>query len=96
MRAWVDEYLDEIQKIEIFFNTKFLEYAHEFDMLKYAFLKKKYGHTKQYKATARHAKFSKNSSEEPNAMLQIPNFDSESMGSHMHNNDSPRFGGISP
>ena len=44
MREWIDEYLEEIQKIEIFFNTKFLEYSHEFDMLKHAFMKKKYGH----------------------------------------------------
>lgn len=50
MRAWVDEYLEEIQKLEIFFNTKFLEYSHEFDMLKHAFMKKKYGGHKQYKA----------------------------------------------
>lgn len=44
MRSWIYEYLEEIQKIEIFFNTKFLEYTHEFEMLKHAFLKKKYGH----------------------------------------------------
>lgn len=49
MREWVEEYLEEIQKIEIFFNTKFLEYSHEFDMLKHAFLKKKYGHMKPSK-----------------------------------------------
>jgi hypothetical protein len=84
MRAWVDEYLEEIQKIEIFFNTKFLEYSHEFDMLKHAFLKKKYGHTKHFNATARHARFARhdtNNNEDPssNAMLVIPNFESMSL-----------------
>lgn len=35
--------MEEIQKIEIFYNTKYLEYCNEFDMLKEAFLRKKYG-----------------------------------------------------
>ncbi len=42
MRAWVYEYMEEIQKIEIFFNTKFLEYSQELDILKHALMKKKF------------------------------------------------------
>jgi hypothetical protein len=43
MRAWVEEFMEEIQKVEIFYNSKYLEYCHEFEMLKEAFLRKKYG-----------------------------------------------------
>jgi len=43
MRDWVDTFMEEIQKIEIFYNTKYLEFCNEFDMLKEAFLRKKYG-----------------------------------------------------
>lgn len=43
MRAWVEEFMEEIQKIEIFYNTKYLEYCNEFEMLKEAFLRKRYG-----------------------------------------------------
>ena len=43
MCEWVEEFMEEIQKIEIFYNTKYLEYCNEFDVLKEAFLRKKYG-----------------------------------------------------
>ena len=53
-------------------------------MLKHAFLKKKYGHTKHFNATAKHARFARhdtNNNEDPssNAMLVIPNFESMSL-----------------
>lgn len=56
MREWIDEYLEEIQKIEIFYNTKFLEFSHEFDMLKDALHRKKYGNKK-----VKHVKYVQNS-----------------------------------
>ncbi len=37
MRTWVVEFMEEVQKVEIFFNTKHLEYQHELEMLKEAF-----------------------------------------------------------
>ncbi len=40
MREWVEEFMEEVQKVEIFFNTKHLEYQHELDMLKEAFTEK--------------------------------------------------------
>lgn len=43
MRDWVDQFLEEIDKIEIFFNTKFLEFSQEFDMLQEMYIRKKYG-----------------------------------------------------
>lgn len=43
MRDWVDQFLEEIDKIETFFNTKFLEYTEEFEMLQKMYIKKKYG-----------------------------------------------------
>jgi len=40
MRKWVDEFMEEMQKVEIFYNTKFLEYTQEFEILKEAFFEK--------------------------------------------------------
>lgn len=55
MREWVAQYLEEMQKIEIFFNTKFLEYSHELEMLKHSFSKKRYGsHYKQPRPIHQH------------------------------------------
>jgi hypothetical protein len=71
MREWVEEYLEEIQKIEIFFNTKFLEYSHEFDMLKHSFIKKKYGHHKNFKAQNQHDRNLKQRSPQPQTE-QVP------------------------
>ena len=40
MRGWIEEFMEEIQKVEIFYNTKFLEYSHELELLKEAFYEK--------------------------------------------------------
>jgi hypothetical protein len=40
MRGWVDEFMEEMQKVEIFYNTKFLEFQHELDLLKESFFEK--------------------------------------------------------
>lgn len=46
MRSWVEQFLDEIEKIENFFNSKYQEYSQEFELLRDTFNKKKYGHRK--------------------------------------------------
>lgn len=67
MRAWVDEFMEEIQKVEIFYNTKYIEYCHEFDILKEGYLRKKYGKmTKRVKFLA--------SPQESNEKLGHPGF----------------------
>jgi hypothetical protein len=38
--------MEEIQKVEIFYNTKYLEYSQELDILKETFMKKKNKHHK--------------------------------------------------
>jgi hypothetical protein len=43
MRDWVDEFLNEINKIEDFYTAKLQEYNHEFEILKEAFHRKKHG-----------------------------------------------------
>ena len=49
MRAWVEEFMEEVQKVEIFFNTKHLEYQHELEMLKEAFTEKEQKYHKKGK-----------------------------------------------
>jgi hypothetical protein len=44
MREWVDEFLQEIEKIESFYNSKFTEYCTEFEILRDTFIKKKLSH----------------------------------------------------
>lgn len=44
MRAWVQEFISEIDKINTFFVTKFAEYSQEYEILRDTFIKKKYGH----------------------------------------------------
>ena len=55
MREWVDEFLAEIQGIEIFFNTKFEEYSQELEILKDTFYRKKNGNQKKLIATSQEA-----------------------------------------
>ena len=49
MRKWVDEFMEEMQKVEIFYNTKFLEYTQEFEILKEAFFEKQKKYKKKNK-----------------------------------------------
>ena len=44
MRAWIDVFIQEIDKIDAFYNSKYAEYCTEFEILRDTFIKKKYGH----------------------------------------------------
>jgi hypothetical protein len=43
MREWIDVFIQEIDKIENFYNSKFAEYCTEFDIIRDTFTKKKNG-----------------------------------------------------
>ena len=47
MRFWVEEFMEEIQKVEIFYSSKYLEFQEEFEMLKETYMRKKYGKMKK-------------------------------------------------
>ncbi len=49
MREWVDDFLQEIEKIESFYNSKFSEYCTEFEILRDTFIKKKLSHRNRNK-----------------------------------------------
>lgn len=53
MRGWIDEFMEEMQKVEIFYNTKFLEFQHELELLKESFFEKQ---SKYYKKNKKNAK----------------------------------------
>ena len=46
MREWVGLFMEEIEKIENFFQSKLAGYSQEFDMLRDTYVKKKHGHKK--------------------------------------------------
>ena len=41
MREWIEQFIDAIDNIEIFYLTKFEEYSQEFDLLKEMYMRKK-------------------------------------------------------
>lgn len=43
MQLWIEIFMEEIQKIEIFYNTKYLEFCERFESLKENIMRKKYG-----------------------------------------------------
>ena len=49
MREWIDEFMQEIEKIESFYNSKFSEYCAEFEILRDTFIKKKLSHRNRNK-----------------------------------------------
>ncbi len=63
MRGWVDEFMEEMQKVEIFYNTKFLEFQHELELLKESFFEKQ---SKYHKKTKKMTKEEKENNFENN------------------------------
>lgn len=41
MREWIEQFLEEVGEIELFFNTKYEEFASEFHILKEMYIRKK-------------------------------------------------------
>ncbi len=41
MREWIEQFLEEVGDIELFFNTKYEELAQEFEILKEMYIRKK-------------------------------------------------------
>jgi hypothetical protein len=46
MREWVSKFMDEIEKIENFFQSQLAGYSQEFEILRDTYIKKKHGHKK--------------------------------------------------
>jgi hypothetical protein len=46
MREWVSKFMDEIEKIESFFQSQLAGYSQEFEILRDTYIKKKHGHKK--------------------------------------------------
>ncbi len=60
MREWIGIFIQEIDKIETFFNSKYSEYCTEFEILRDTFIKKKGGSKNRNKIPP------KNQPKEPN------------------------------
>lgn len=41
MREWLEQFLTEIEEIQLFYETQYEEYAQEFDILKETYIKRK-------------------------------------------------------
>ena len=43
MREWIEQFIEGVEKVELFYYTKLEEYIQEFDHLKEMFMRKKAG-----------------------------------------------------